>query len=369
MSADASGGEWASALELCRALGARGLSVTLATQGAPLLPSQWAEAGGVPGLRVEQGAWRSENAPDSWADVAAAGAWLLELEARYLPDVVHLHGYCHGALPWRRKPLVVAQACPRARAARDPLYDAEVTRGLRAAGHVAVPSLALRESLELQAGPLPRTSLIPPARCHTGFPPAALREPFVFTQGAPWDEARNLEVLEAVAPRLDWPILVAGPLEHPAGGRVRSRTVHFLGDLPRSALADRLGRASLFVLPSREEPSGLAALDAALAGCALVLGDIPALREMWEDAAVFVSPEDPQMWTRALRRLLGDPVLRGRMSTLARTRALAFSPERMADAYLALYGRLGECSQRTPSSQPQLARAMTGAEWGRSGAL
>lgn len=369
MSTHSSGGEWTWALELSRALGERGLTVTLATLGAPLTLAQWAEARDVPGLRVEQSVWRSEDMPDCWDDVTEAGAWLLELEARYLPDVVHLNGYCHGALPWKRKPLVVGHACPLARARCEPRYLAEVTRGLRAAGHVVAPCHALLESLEFQAGPLSSTSVIPPARRHVDFSPAPLREPFLFTTGAPWDEARNLEVLEAVAPRLDWPVLVAGAREHPKGGLVRSRALHLLGELPRAALAERLGRASLFVLPSREEPSGLAALDAALAGCALVLGDIPSLREMWEDAAVFVPPDDTEMWGRALRRLVSEPVLRGRLSTLARTRALEFSPERMADAYVALYGRMGELSQRCPPSQPQLARAKAGADWGRSRVL
>ena len=369
MSTDTSGGEWTSSLELSRTLCGQGMWVTLATLGAPLTAAQWAEVRGVPGLHVEQSTWRSEGTLDAWEDVTAAGAWLLELESRHLPDVVHLNGYCHGALPWRRKPLVVGHACPLARAARDARYHAEVTRGLRAAGHVVAPSHALCESLVLQAGPLSSTSIIAPARRYADFPPARLREPFLFATGALWDEARNLEVLEAVAPRLDWPVFVAGALEHPHGGPVRSRSLHLLGDLPPPALADRLGRASLFVLPAREEPSGLAALDAALAGCALVLSDISSLREMWEDAAVFVPPDDAEMWTRALRLLASEPVLRGRLSTLARTRALEFSPERMADAYVTLYGRMGELSQRASSSQSPLARATRGAEWGRSRVL
>ena len=102
MSTQSSREAWTCALELSRALGERGLAVTLATLGAPLTLAQWAEARDVPGLRVEQSVWRSEDMPDAWDDVAEAGAWLLELEARYLPDVVHLNGYCHGALPWKR---------------------------------------------------------------------------------------------------------------------------------------------------------------------------------------------------------------------------------------------------------------------------
>ena len=53
-----------------------------------------------------------------------------------------------------------------------------------------------------------------------------------------------------------------------------------------------LRRATIFALPARYEPFGLSALEAGLAGCALVLGDIP-MREVWHDAAMFVPPEQP----------------------------------------------------------------------------
>ena len=35
-------------------------------------------------------------------------------------------------------------------------------------------------------------------------------------------------------------------------------------------------------LPARYEPFGLSILEAALSGCALVLGDLPSLRELWD---------------------------------------------------------------------------------------
>jgi glycogen synthase len=213
------------------------------------------------------------------------------------------------------------------------------------------------KALERHYGPLPSAGVIPHARRHDDFPPGPVREPFILATGRLWDEARNLEVLEAVAPRLDWPVLVAGDVRHPDGGEIRARYVRPLGQLPRRELSGYMGRASIFVMPARYEPFGLAALEAALAGCALVLGDIPSLREVWEDAAVFVPPEDTDMLARALRRLVSDPVLCNRMSTLARTRALAFSPERMGDAYLAVYADLDRESGVASPAQPQLARA------------
>ena len=366
MTTPSEGAVWEASLGLSRALGSRGVEVTLACLGAPLPMARWAEAGQVPGLRVEQSTWRLEGPGDVWEDVKASGEWLLELEARLRPDAIHLNGYCHGALPWKRRPLVVGHECALARweavrgepaLERDVRYRWEVTRGLRAAGHVVAPSSSLLAALMRHHGPLPSASVIFPGRHPFDFPPAAAREPFVLATGALWDEAANLEVLEAVAPCLDWPVLVAGELEHPDGGEVRARYLRSLGPQAPRALAGLMGRASVFVLPARHEPSGSRVLEAALAGCALVLGDIPSLREQWEDAAVFVPPEDTDMLARALRRLVTEPVLCARMSTLARTRALEFTPERQADAYVRVYDYLERVAGGASPPQPQRARA------------
>jgi glycogen synthase len=366
MTADTVGGVWTYALELSRALATRGVSVTLATMGVPLTEAQWAEARAVPGLSVEQSTWRLEWMDEPWEDVRAAGDWLLELEDRVQPDVVHLNGYCHGALPWKRKPLVVGHSCVLSwweavkgeqAPERYSRYRWEVARGLRAAGHVVAPSAAVLEALVRHYGPLHSSSVIPNARRPEDFPPGPVREPFILAAGRLWDEAKNVSALESVAPRLDWPVLVAGESQHPSGGEVRSRYVRPLGKLTPRELAGHMGRASIYALPARYEPFGLSALEAALAGCALVLGDIPSLREVWEDAAVFVPPEDTDTLRRALRQLVSEPVLRNRMSTLARTRALEFSPERMVDAYLAAYASLDHASREAPAAPPQLARA------------
>ena len=105
-----------------------------------------------------------------------------------------------------------------------------------------------------------------------------------------WDEAKNLSALEAVAPRVRWPVRVAGPL-----GDRQARAVEPLGLLSSAGLARELARASIFAAPALYEPFGLGPLEAGLSGCALVLGDIDSLREVWGGA-------------RALRR----PARRGR---------------------------------------------------------
>ena len=79
-------------------------------------------------------------------------------------------------------------------------------------------------------------------------------------------------------------------------------------------------------------------LEAGLAGCALVLGDVPSLREVWDDAATWVDVD--RSLAAALTTLLEDRDEATRRGAAARERALAFTPQRTADGYLAQYAAL-----------------------------
>src|SRR6185369_13010706 len=102
----------------------------------------------------------------------------------------------------------------------------------------------------------------------------------------------------------------------------------------------RLGRASLYVLPARYEPFGLSVLEAALSGCALVIGDIPSLREIWEDCAVYVNPEDDEMLAAEIRRLIGNPGELARYAALAQLRGSQFTVDRFGRQYMEAYASL-----------------------------
>jgi glycosyltransferase involved in cell wall biosynthesis len=105
-------------------------------------------------------------------------------------------------------------------------------------------------------------------------------------------------------------------------------------------MAEWYARASIYALPARYEPFGLSILEAASAGCALVLGDIATLRENWDGAADFVAPDDGDALAGAIQRLIDDPLRRDRQARLARRRARRFPADRMAAAYLTLYREL-----------------------------
>jgi glycogen(starch) synthase len=359
MTADAVGGVWDYALQLSRGLTTHGVDVTLATLGPLPRSDQRAAAAAIDGLRLVSRALKLEWMADPWDDVDRAGAWLLDLEEQIGPDVIHLNGYSHGCLPWSA-PVVVAghscvcswweavKGCP-APQGWEP-YRRRIRAGLQGADAVVSPTRAMLALLQREYGTR-GGRVIPNGRSADDFPPG-IKEPFVFSAGRLWDEAKNVALLAAAAPALPWPVYVAGDTaaERGAHGGIdafEAGKLRPVGRLPSRDIAAWLGRAAIYALPAKYEPFGLTALEAALAGCALVLGDIPSLREIWEDAAWFVPPDDPAALAHAIRALAADPASCRDAAARARARALGFPADRMTRAYLDVYASL----RRSPVPQ------------------
>lgn len=358
--ADAVGGVLSHAVELAAALAARGARVVLATEGGPVPLEVRARLAAIPGLVHAAATFRLEWMEEPWDDVARAGEWLLALERREAPDVVHLNGFSHGALPFRAPKLVVGHSCvlswfEAVRGAPAPAawdrYRRAVRAGLLGADAVAAPSAAMAAALVRHHGPLPAPAVVPNGRDAARFPPGE-KAPLVLGAGRLWDEAKGAAALAAAAPELPWPVAIAGEARAPGAGDgppaaappVRGAPL-LLGPLPERELARWLGRAAIFAHPARYEPFGLAVLEAALAGCALVLGDLESLRENWAGAATLVPPGDAAALAAALRALAGDGDRRRALAARARARALELTPARMADGYLALYGTLASAGE------------------------
>ena len=348
MTADTLGGVWSYAVELARALDQRGVRVVLATMGAPLTADQRSHLAGLRALTLHESSYKLEWMQRAWDDVGRAGHWLLGLEREYQPDLVHLNQFAFGALPFAAPTLVVAHSCvlswwravhgEGAPAAWDP-YRRMVERGLAGASLVAAPTRAMLETLVRNYGYAHAALVLGNGRSPALFKPAA-KAACILAAGRLWDEGKNLAALQAVAPQLPWPVRLAGSTSHPDGGSVLPSWVYCLGELPVEELARHLSIASIYALPARYEPFGLSVLEAALCKCALVLGDIPSLREIWGPAALYVAPDDHAALQATLCRLIDDRAERLRLGAAARARALHFTPARMADAYLSAYALL-----------------------------
>ncbi len=350
MTADTVGGVWVYALELSRALGQLGVEVSLALMGGLMGPAQREEVSGMPDLQVFESEYKLEWMEEPWEDVEKAGRWLLELESAIQPDIVHLNNFAHGALPWQAPNMVVGHSCvyswweavhgetPPPRWER---YREAVRSGLSSACAVAAPSGAMLNALKRHYGPMENAAVIFNGRGHELFSPGT-KYPFIFSAGRLWDEAKNFGALEEIADELPWPIYVAGENRHPGGKHAAFKKVRVFGRMSPQSLAGWLSRASIYVLPARYEPFGLSVLEAALAGCALVLGNIPSLREIWGESALYVPPDKPDVLRDAIRSLIADIPFMTKMAAFSRKRALELTPQLMARKYLQLYAGLLE---------------------------
>jgi glycogen synthase len=373
MTADTVGGVWQYALELCRGLTRRGDSVALATMGREPDREQRREADAVDGLTLYPSRYRLLWMDDPWLDVQRAGEWLRALEAELRPSVVHLNDFGHGMLPWHAPVLLVAHSCVLswwqavhggAASADWTRYEDTVRQGIHAADLVVAPTRAMLDAICRHYGQPRSMRVIGNGR--RAPQAAAQREPLILSAGRLWDPAKNIEALVAVAPRLAWPVCIAGERTHPDGrGETRigqaPPNVRLLGRLASAQLQHWHGRASIYALPARYEPFGLSALEAALSGCALVLGDIPSLREVWGDAALFVPPDDHDALAHALQRLIADDILRAQYGARARSRAHRYPVEAMVDAYRQAYAGIGSaerCRSGIAEQQPRPAEAL-----------
>ncbi|MEZ4617611.1 MAG: glycosyltransferase family 4 protein [Caldilineaceae bacterium] len=225
-------------------------------------------------------------------------------------------------------------------------YHRHVYAGLQNADVVVAPTRAMLTALHQHYGQFHKQAVIYNGRCAQDFQPGE-KEQVIFSIGRLWDDAKNIAALEAVAPHITWPIYVAGSNHHPDGGERQLDQVHPLGILRAREISEWLRKTAIYVLPARYEPFGLSALEAALAGCTLVLSDIPSLRELWDGHALFVPPDDPAALQTALVRLIGDENLRSALSTVARQRAVKLSSARMAQRYMTLYHALVQQQKAT----------------------
>jgi len=348
MTADAVGGVWTYALELARGVGEAGVEVCLATMGPRPTPEQREAASQIPNLRVFESDYKLEWMQEPWQEVDAAAEWLLALEDRLQPDLVQLNGYVHGNLGWNAPVVVAAHSCVLSwwRAVKGEAvpgewdeYRRRVGRGLHAADMVVAPTTAMLEAVERHYGELDRTRVIYNGRDSRDFAPGAKKE-LIFAAGRLWDEAKNVAAIERIASELSWPVLIAGDAAEPdvaRGGAAPFSGAKFLGKLDQQSMRRHLGQAAIFAAPAKYEPFGLCALEAALSGCALVLGDIPSQRELWDGVALFVDPDDSAGLSEALELLSKNSWMRNELAWRARERAQRYSTTRMTESYLDLY--------------------------------
>jgi glycosyltransferase involved in cell wall biosynthesis len=302
--------------------------------------------------------------------VFAQGAGLLlHVAKQFRPDLLHSNQFCFGALALDIPKLVTAHsdvlswaaACrpsglEKSRWLRQ--YQSLITQGLHACDAVASPTRWMAQELARHYNDLPPSYLIRHGRSLDSPASHQLRTVQAVTVGRLWDEAKNIEILRAVSSPM--PIYVAG--ERQFGSSVAPRHIGcsiLLGALPESALLTLLARSSIYIATSVYEPFGIAPLEAALCGCAVIANDIPSLREVWGENALYF--DGPRSLSMLLQQLNRDEQRLAEARQRSFARANEMTAQRMADGYEALYGAM-------LASRPGVRAAQAGVQPGLAAA-
>lgn len=339
LTTDAVGGVWRYSIELGRALASEGVRVVLAAMGPRPDLGQLAEAAAIPGLDLVETGLALDWLAVAPAQLREAARWLSRFAREAGVETVHLHTPALAAhAGWPVPVVAVAHSCVGTwwRVVRgdalppDLAWRAEaVAQGLGAADAVIAPSHSFASLLATQYRVERPVDVV-----WNGRRPLGVRATgeAVLTAGRLWDPGKNVQLIDAAAAILGVEVMAAGPLRGPHGAGIDLPHLHCVGRLDEAGMAAQYRAASIFVSMARYEPFGLAVLEAAQAGCALVLSAIPTHRELWNGAAVFVDPHDARALAAAIRDCMQTPRRRAALGSLARRRAARFRPETMAAA-------------------------------------
>jgi glycosyltransferase involved in cell wall biosynthesis len=107
--------------------------------------------------------------------------------------------------------------------------------------------------------------------------------------------------------------------------------------------------ASLY--PSLFEGFGLPVLEGMQFGAPTLSSIATSMPEVAGDAAMLLSPHDPEAWTQAMLDLASDPDKRHRLALAARARARHFDWGHSATSMLAIYEEAMRAPKRTDMNQ------------------
>lgn len=346
MTADAVGGVWQYATDLAATLAPLGYETTLAVLGPAPTAAQFAEAERISGVTVRhlpiEVDWLARDAATVHAGRAALGELAREMRA----DLVQINSPAFIGEGIFRVPVVaVMHSCVATwwHAVRGGALPGDfgwrtalVEDGLAHADAVVAPSRAFAQAIQAQYGLKHRPHVVHNGRLAPSAKPSAMHD-CAITVGRLWDDAKNVRILDAAAAKLAFPFKAIGATSGPNGETVDLHHLHAAGKRTSEQIATCLAARPVFVSAARYEPFGLAVLEAAEAGCALVLSDIPTFRELWDGVAAFVHPDDVGGFACAIETTVSDISRRQAAGARARSRAKDFTARAMARGMDAIY--------------------------------
>jgi len=350
MTTDTVGGVWSFTKELATGLLKNGNAVSLVSLGRKPSESQyaWAQEQSVnwgADFRYQPLQTPLEWMSDNGRAFSDAEADLVRIAKEFDAELLLSSQYCFGALQCGIPRVLVAhsdvlswaESCrPNGLDTSEWLntYRKLVQNGLDHADSVVAPTQWMLDALAKNFR-LPRDQhVVANGRTLPNVDFEAPRTMQAVTAGRLWDEAKNPKMLEMVDSPI--PLLIAGEAQYESASlTLDGADIRLLGALQESDLLDVFRQSAIYICTSRYEPFGLAPLEAAQCGCAVLANDLPSLREVWGDAALyFTGPESLSSW---LWRLSDHPWLLKEARDIAADRARELTAERMTQGYLNLF--------------------------------
>jgi glycosyltransferase involved in cell wall biosynthesis len=351
MTADTVGGVWRFAQELTSGLLEAGDAVALVSFGREASDAQQAECERLRALWGESFIYVSCDSPLEWMRendraFGEAAAVLAQVSREFEAELLHANQFCFGAARLGIPTMVTAHSdvLSWARCCRGAelegsewltQYCVLVQRGLDAADLVTAPTAWMMRALA-EGFRLPSEQLVIPNGRSVAVPAAGKRRLRAVTAGRVWDEAKDVALLEMVQSPM--PLAVVGEQECDGVRASVPKGVELHGALGEQAILQLFADSAVYVCTSRYEPFGLAPLEAALCGCAIVAREIASMREVWEDAALYF--RDAVGLSAVLKRLYEDPEFLWSYQQRAGERAHMFSREQLVKGYRKIYAEL-----------------------------
>jgi glycosyltransferase involved in cell wall biosynthesis len=351
MTTDAVGGVWVFSVTLAQALRETGVEVLLATLGPAPADRQRRMLEQCRGISLLETDLKLEWQDPSARDLGRARDVLGGIADRFAPDLIHLNSFREAVFDWKAPCVVVAHsdveswaaACGEEESfvtAEWQIYRSNIRAGLQSADAWVAPSKAYLDEVTRRYHPASKGHVISNGTAGVGQR-VERKISVVLGAGRIWDKAKDMQVLSSVAVGLPWPVRIAGPRDIVQGGAdTGPGDCEYLGEVAHARVLDEMQAAGIFVSPSLYEPFGLSVLEAANAGCALLLSDIPTFRELWNGAAMFFAAGDRDAFRQALRSLCEDEIKRAQLQRLAVQRAQAYTLQNSVSHYRALYASL-----------------------------
>lgn len=360
LTSDTVNGIWTYTRELVSGLIARGCRVTLVSFGEIPMPEQTAWMERLAGLHYLPTAFRLDWMQEGEQHFEEASDYLCALATELKPDLMHLNHLCYGALPVRVPRIVVAHGDLitwwKAVHGREPKesawlrwYRNTISQGLADADAVVAASEWMLCALKSSYSAGGHGSVIHHGRNPILFNPYVKKEDSVLAIGRLVDPAKQVALL--TQQRQPVPVCIVGSdaVEESVPVAVRTDVkfsdgntgVAVRGPQSEAQLRSLYSRSSMYAGTARYEPSGMTLIEAALSRCALILNDIPALREVWGNAAVYFKTNDGESLAEAVRILSSDAQLLRSFANRAFQRAReSFNAHRMTDNYIQLYRKV-----------------------------